>query len=135
VLPSLMGIPVEMQQVVAVSDAKSHPEHPWNYSWASPDDEAKMKSAVEDIARDALGIKPPPPPAVHAPKRTPNHKPVKPAPPPPPPPPTPLEGSSSWLTAPVRPWCFRRTPQVRFRIKNSSPSSPSRTSMAMCWCC
>ena len=92
VLPSLMGIPVEMQQVVAVSDAKSHPEHPWNYSWASPDDEAKMKSAVEDIARDALGIKPPPPPAVHAPKRTPNHKPVKPAPPPPPPPPTPLEG-------------------------------------------
>ncbi len=94
VAPTLMGLPAEMQQAVAVSDAKSRPEHPWSFSWASPEDEAKMKSALEDMARDALGIKPPPPPP--APKRTPaaaNHKTTKPTrPPAPPPPPAPLEG-------------------------------------------
>jgi hypothetical protein len=92
VAPSLMGLPPEMQQAVAVSDAKSRPEHPWNFSWASPDDEAKMKSALEDMARDALGLKPPPPPP--APKRTTTatHKAARPAPPPPPPAPAPLEG-------------------------------------------
>jgi hypothetical protein len=90
VAPSLMGLPPEMQQAVAVSDAKSRPEHPWGFSWASPEDEAKMKSALEDMARDALGLKPPPPPP--APKRqtTATHKTAKPAPPPPPP--APLEG-------------------------------------------
>jgi hypothetical protein len=88
VLPSLMGLPADMQQTVAVSDAKSRPEHPWSYSWANPDDEAKMKSALEEIARDALGLKPPPPPP--APKRTPSRKSARPAPPPEPPPPPPL---------------------------------------------
>jgi hypothetical protein len=55
VVPSLMGLPPDMQQAVAVSDAKARPEHLWNYAWANPEDEAKMKSALEDIARDALG--------------------------------------------------------------------------------
>jgi hypothetical protein len=62
-LPTLMGLPPEMRQAVAVSDARSRPEHPWSFSWANPDDEAKMKSALEEIARDALGLKPPPAPA------------------------------------------------------------------------
>jgi len=88
VVPSLMGMPAEMQQAVAVSDAKSRPNHPWNYVWANPDDEAKMKSALEDIARGALGLNAPPPPA-SAPKKTTTRK--KAAPPPPPPPPAPLE--------------------------------------------
>jgi hypothetical protein len=88
VLPTLMGLPPDMQQAVAVSDAKSRPEHPWSYDWANPEDEAKMKSALEDIARDALGLKPPPPPP--APKRTASHKNARPAPPPEPPPPAPL---------------------------------------------
>lgn len=57
VLPSLMGLPTEMTQVVAVSDAKSHPEHPWDYSWANPADEDKMKADMEEIARQALGLK------------------------------------------------------------------------------
>jgi hypothetical protein len=95
VAPSLMGLPAEMQQAVAVSDAKSRPEHPWSFSWASPDDEAKMKSALEEMARDALGLKPPPPPP--APKRTPaaTHKTAKSTrPPTPPPPPAPLEGET-----------------------------------------
>jgi hypothetical protein len=61
VLPSLMGIPTEMQQAVAVSDARNKPEHPWSYTWANPDDEARMKESMEAIARDALGLKSPAP--------------------------------------------------------------------------
>jgi hypothetical protein len=68
VVPSLIGTPPDVQQAVAVSDARAHPVHPWTYSWSSPDDEAKMKSSMEDIARAALGINPPVPPP--APKRT-----------------------------------------------------------------
>ncbi|MGA3371952.1 MAG: hypothetical protein ABSC48_09345 [Terracidiphilus sp.] len=88
VLPSLLGLPPDMQQAIAVSDTKSRPEHPWGYEWANPEDEAKMKSALEEIARDALGMKPPPPPP--APKRMASRKNAKPAPPPEPPPPAPL---------------------------------------------
>ena len=56
-MPStLMGLPPDMQQAVAVSDAKNRPDHPWTYSWANPGDENKMKAAVEDIARQALGL-------------------------------------------------------------------------------
>ena len=83
VAPSLVGLPTEndLEQTVAVSDAKSRPEHIWNYAWANPADEAKMKASLEEIARDALGLKTPPPP-IH--KRTTTataaHKPAKPAP-------------------------------------------------------
>ena len=88
-MPSLIGLPPDVQQAVAVSDAKTHPVHPWTYSWSSPDDEAKMKSAMEDIARTALGLNPPAPPP--APKRTATtRKTAKPAPPPPAP--IPLSG-------------------------------------------
>ena len=86
VAPSLMGIPPDMQQAVAVSDAKDRPDHPWVYAWANPADEGKMKSAMEDIARDALGLKAPPPPP--APRRaSTTRKSLKPPPPPPEPPP------------------------------------------------
>ena len=54
-----MGLPSDMQQAVAVSDAKSRPDHPWTYSWANPDDEGKMKATVEDVARAALGLSAP----------------------------------------------------------------------------
>jgi len=60
VAPSLKGLPADVEQTVAVSDARNHPEHPWTFSWASPDDEDKMKSALEGMARDALGLTPPP---------------------------------------------------------------------------
>jgi len=59
VVPSLMGLPMEMQQAVAVSDAKPHPDHPWTFSWANPEDEVKMKTELEGIARTALGLDPP----------------------------------------------------------------------------
>lgn len=68
VVPSLKGFPPDVQQVVAVSDAKTRPPHPWNYSWSNPEDEAKMKAAMEDIARTALGLNPPP--AKPKPRRT-----------------------------------------------------------------
>ena len=45
-----------MEQAVAVSDPRNRPEHPWNYSWADPADEAKMKAQLEDLARSALGL-------------------------------------------------------------------------------
>ena len=78
VLPTLLGFPPDMQQAVAVSDQKSRPEHTWDYKWANPDDEQKMKSALEDIARTVLGLKTPPPPA---PKRASAHRAAKQAPP------------------------------------------------------
>jgi hypothetical protein len=87
VLPTLMGLPPDMHQAVAVSDARNRPEHLWSYSWSNPDDEPKMKAELEDIARKALGLTPPAPPP--APKRTTattratTHRKAAPAPPPP----------------------------------------------------
>lgn len=87
VLPTLMGLPPDMHQAVAVSDARNRPEHLWTFSWSNPTDEAKMKAEMEDIARKALGLVPPTPPAVPAHKRkaATTHKKAKPAPLPPPP--------------------------------------------------
>jgi hypothetical protein len=62
VAPTLMGFPPDLQQAVAVSDAKNRPAHPWDYSWASADDETKMKASLEDMARNALGLNAPPAP-------------------------------------------------------------------------
>ncbi len=61
--PRLDGMPANMQQAVAVSDAANRVEHPWKYVWANPDDELKMKEALEAIARTALGMDTPPAPA------------------------------------------------------------------------
>jgi hypothetical protein len=68
VTPSLIGLPPDMHQEVAVSDATDRPEHVWDYTWANPDDEAKMKAAMEDLARAALGLNPPPAQPKPAPK-------------------------------------------------------------------
>jgi hypothetical protein len=85
VTPSLLGLPPDMHQEVAVSDLTDRPEHVWDYSWANPDDEAKMKAAMEDLARTALGLNPPPAPAKPATRTrttTAARKPKQPAPPP-----------------------------------------------------
>lgn len=65
--PTLVGMPAGMEQAVAVSDPRNKPEHPWDYSWADPADEQKMKAQLEDAARKALGLEPTSPPP--APKR------------------------------------------------------------------
>jgi hypothetical protein len=92
VAPTLMGLPADMQQTVAVSDARNRPDHPWSYSWANPGDELKMKAQLEDMARQALGIAQPAPataPAKKAvPRRTTSKKTAQ---PPPPPAPAPLQ--------------------------------------------
>jgi hypothetical protein len=61
--PKLEGLPPTMQQWVAVSDASHRAEHPWKYTWANPDDETKMKLALEAMARTALGLDAPGAPA------------------------------------------------------------------------
>jgi len=91
VAPTLMGFPPDLQQTVAVSDTKSRPPHPWDYAWSNPDDEAKMKSSLENMARDALGLNPPPATAKPVTKRV-SAAAKKNANPPPPPPPAPLDG-------------------------------------------
>jgi hypothetical protein len=90
VVPTLMGLPPDMHQAVAVSDAKSRPEHLWGYSWSNPDDEAKMKAQMEDIARKALGLALPTPPPPPAPRLTAATTRRKATPPPAPPLPAPL---------------------------------------------
>ena len=50
----LEGTPPNLEQMVAVSDAVTRPEHSFAYSWASPDDAAKMQTQLEDIARKAI---------------------------------------------------------------------------------
>lgn len=85
VAPTLMGLPPDMHQMVAVSDVQNKPEHPWDYTWANPGDEANMKSQLEDIARSALGIHAPPLASATKPKTA--RAKAKPAAPPPAPPP------------------------------------------------
>jgi hypothetical protein len=92
VLPTLMGMPPDMNQTVAVSDAKDRPEHVWSYSWANPADADNMKAAMEDIARQALGLPPKQDAAPEMPKiRTATTARRKAAPPPPPPAPAQLK--------------------------------------------
>jgi len=90
--PTLKGLPPEMHQTVAVSDARNTPDHPWDYSWANPDDQQKYKAQLEDLARTALGLTPPPAPkpATKTAKTT-THKSTKAAAPAPPQEPAPLE--------------------------------------------
>ncbi|HEY1805962.1 MAG TPA: hypothetical protein VGG45_15930 [Terracidiphilus sp.] len=82
-VPNLLGLPPDMKQTVAVSDAVDHAQHLWNYTWANPDDEDKMKSAMEDLARSALGLNPPPAPKPTS-KSVAARRRVKPVTPPPP---------------------------------------------------
>jgi hypothetical protein len=78
VVPTLMGLPADMEQTVAVSDVKTRAEHQWSYAWANPDDEDKMKSVLEEMARAAMGLTPPPAAAPPSPKRTTGKKKAKP---------------------------------------------------------
>lgn len=56
VLPSLMGMPPDLRQTVAVSDAAAGREHRWRYEWTDAAEEARMRGLLEDKARAALGL-------------------------------------------------------------------------------
>ncbi|HET7103265.1 MAG TPA: hypothetical protein VFI20_04185 [Terracidiphilus sp.] len=61
VTPTMVGLPAGTHQMVAVSDATNHPDHPWTFTWSNPADELKMKAELEDAARQTLKTSPPSP--------------------------------------------------------------------------
>jgi hypothetical protein len=64
---ALFGVPKDMNQVAGISDPSSGNDTlSWHFSWANPDDEAKMKAALEQIAEKAIA--PPAPAAPSHPK-------------------------------------------------------------------
>jgi hypothetical protein len=84
---ALFGIPPDMKQIAGVSDSNPVDTQSFTYSWASPEDAAKMQSALETAAQQALAPAAPPP--APAPKPAAAHTthrksaaPAKPAPPP-----------------------------------------------------
>jgi hypothetical protein len=50
----LEGLPIDMNQMAAISDVKTTESHPFTYSWADPADAAKMKAAMEEQAQKAI---------------------------------------------------------------------------------
>ncbi len=50
----LEGLPMNMNQMAAISDTKPSETHPYVYSWADPEDAAKMKTAMEELAQKAI---------------------------------------------------------------------------------
>lgn len=66
---ALFGVPKEMNQIAGVSDSRSGGDSlSWQFSWANPEDENKMKAALEQIA--AKAIAPPAPAPAPVPAKT-----------------------------------------------------------------
>lgn len=80
---ALFGFPADMKQMAGISDSNPLDTQSFSYSWASPEDAAKMQSTLEAAAQQAVA-----PPAPAAPKaasaHTTRHKTAPPVPPPPP---------------------------------------------------
>jgi hypothetical protein len=80
---ALFGLPADMKQVAGISDSNPLDTQSFTYSWASPDDAAKMQATLEAVAQKAVA--PPAPAATKtAATHTTRHKATQPAPPPPP---------------------------------------------------
>jgi hypothetical protein len=81
---ALFGLPPDMNQIAGVSDNRGSDTESWGFSWANPDDEDKMKTALEAIAEKAVA---PRAPAAASPAKTAgtthhkSHQPPPPAPP------------------------------------------------------
>ncbi len=56
----LTGVPPELQQMIAVSDASDREAHPFVYLWSDPEDAAKMQAQMEIAAHDAIVASEPP---------------------------------------------------------------------------
>lgn len=50
----ITGLPPDLQQMTAVSDASNRPEHVFSYPWPDPGDASKMQAAVEALAIKAV---------------------------------------------------------------------------------
>ncbi len=96
-IPPLNGLPADMHQMAAVSDAKDRPEHDFARPWESASERDDVMEAMEAIARAKLAtydVPAPAPAAAAAPAPAPatktaatrTKKPVAPPAPPPPPP-------------------------------------------------
>lgn len=53
-LPPLKGVPADLQQAVAVSDAKDRPEHPFGRLWESDEERMQVTASLEEMARAQL---------------------------------------------------------------------------------
>lgn len=53
-VPPLRGLPKDMKQLVAVSDAKDRPEHDFVRAWESAEERAEVLKAMQDFAREQL---------------------------------------------------------------------------------
>ena len=53
-LPPLHGVPADMHQMVAVSDAKTRSEHDFTRPWESPAEEQQVRSAMRGLAAEKL---------------------------------------------------------------------------------
>jgi hypothetical protein len=80
---ALFGLPKGMSQVAGVSDSRNSNDTPsWQFFWASPEDEGKMKAALEEIAQKAIAPPAPPAPAKTAASAAARRKAHQPPPPP-----------------------------------------------------
>jgi hypothetical protein len=57
--PQLTGVPSDLQQIIAVSDAGDRESHPFVYLWADPGDATKMQAQMEAAASDAIAASQP----------------------------------------------------------------------------
>ncbi len=57
----LTGVPLGLQQMIAVSDASDREAHPFVYLWADPADAAKMQEQMQIAATAAIAATQPPP--------------------------------------------------------------------------
>ncbi len=53
-LPPLKGLPADLKQAVAVSDAKDRPEHPFERMWESDEERTQVTASLEETARTQL---------------------------------------------------------------------------------
>lgn len=53
-LPRLVGLPKDLHQMVAVSDAVNRPEHDFARAWESEEEHAKVLAALQEAARTRL---------------------------------------------------------------------------------
>ncbi len=67
-LPPLHGVPAEMHQMVAVSDASTRAEHDFTRPWESPEEQAQVTAAMRSLATEKMAAYKPVAAVMPAPK-------------------------------------------------------------------